>query len=116
MALVGEFAGRVDAHLVADARHGRGMVQQIGRALAEDHVASGMHVRTDMKQHFLVVVHVDMLIDHDDDLAEHHLAQAPNGGHHFARLLRVTLADGDKGKIVEDAEPGQIVVDDLGYK
>ena len=41
MAFVRKLSRGVDAHLVADARHRGRVIEQIGRPLAENHVATG---------------------------------------------------------------------------
>jgi hypothetical protein len=74
----GKLSRCVNAHLVTDATDGRRVIEQIGGTLGKDDVAAGMNIRPDMEQYFLVIVHVYVLIHDHDDLAEHHLPEAPN--------------------------------------
>ena len=56
-----------------------------------------------MEQHILLIVHIDVLIDHDDELGEAHLPGAPDRVHDATGLAGIFLADLDERAIVKRA-------------
>src|SRR5262245_53424190 len=113
MTFLRELARGIDPHLVTTAADRCSMVQDIRRPLVENHVAARMHVRAYVKPNSVVIVHIHVRVHHHDDLGEHELPEAPDATHYFASLLRISLLDCDKCKVVKHAECGQIVVDQL---
>ena len=80
----------------------------------ELNIALGVDVVGYAQHHLGDVLHVAVLVHHDDALGEHGLAQRPDGVHHLARVAGVALADGNQHQVVEDAFDGQMNVHDLG--
>ena len=62
------------------------MIEHIQGPLHHLKVILRIDVVEDTPPDFFHVLHVDMRIDDDDHLAEHHLPHAPNGMHDTARL------------------------------
>ena len=79
------------------------MVERIDGAESELDVALGVDVVGDAQDDFGHVLHVAILVDDDDALGEHGLAERPDGVHDLARLAGIAFADGDDHQVVEDA-------------
>jgi hypothetical protein len=79
-------AGGVHAHLRAVVRQAAGVVERIHRPHDELDVALRVDVVQRLPGHLAGVLHVHVLVHHHDALAEHRLAQAPDGVHHLARV------------------------------
>src|ERR1043165_4396605 len=62
---------------------------------------------------FTDVLHVYVLVDHDDALGEHGLTHRPDSVHDFARLPGIRLADRDQHKVVKHAFNRKVDVDKL---
>ena len=60
------------------------------------------------------VLDVAVLVDDDDALGEHGLADGPDAVHDLAGVACVGLADGYDHEVVEDAGGGEVDVYDLG--
>jgi hypothetical protein len=82
---------------------GAGVVENVHRAVHDFAVALRVAIAEEVEEHVLFVVHVHVLVDHDDELGEAHLPGAPDGVHHAAGLVGVFLADFHVGAIVEHA-------------
>src|SRR5262245_23592111 len=70
---------RVDPHLAAERRQIRRIVEIVDRPFGHLDVAQRIHVRADDPRDLTEVLHVDVLVDDDDGLREHQLAEAPEG-------------------------------------
>ena len=109
----GNFLRRVDAEFAADGDFAGGVVEHVGRAFGEDAVALRIGVGAETEEDFAGVVHVHVVVHHDDVFGEHHLAHAPEAVHDFVGLHRVGLLDADEDEVVEDAFGRQRDVHDL---
>ena len=90
------------------------MVQGVHRALDEEDVPLGVDVVAEAPEAFRDVLDVHFPVEDHDDLAEHHLPEAPEGAGHLAGVAGVALVDGDEGEIVEDPLHGEVYVHHLG--
>ncbi len=104
----------VDAEFAAAGDFAGGVVEHVGRAFGEDAVALRVGVGAEAEEDFAGVVHVHVVVHHDDVFGEHHLAHAPEAVHDFVGLHRVGLADAHEDEVVEDAFRRQRDVHDLG--
>ena len=80
------FARGVDAHLGTVVRQARGVIERIDGTESELDVALRVDVVRYSEDNLSNVLHVAILIHHDDAFGEHGLAERPDGVHHFARL------------------------------
>src|SRR5206468_4093055 len=103
-----------DAHLAAPGQVGGGMVENVGGAFGEDGIALRVGVGAEAEENFAGVVHVHVVVHHDDIFGEHHLAHAPEAMHDFVGLHGITLFDADKDQVVENAFSRQCEIHDLG--
>src|SRR5215831_1577676 len=107
---------RVDPHLAAKRRQLRRVVQIVDGTLCHLHVADGIDVRADDPGDLVQVVDVHVLVDDDNRLREHQLAEAPEGAHDLAGVSGVPLIDRDDDEIVKDAGSREMHVDDLRHR
>ena len=91
------------------------MVELVERPQLHDHVAHRVDVGASLEEDLVVVVHVDVLVHHDDALRERQQPERPHGVDHLARMAGIGLADRDDRAVVERACGGQVVVDDLRH-
>ena len=89
------------------------MVEDVDRAVNDLAVALRVAVAEQVEQHVLLVMHVDVLVHHDDELRERHLPRAPDRMHHPPRLEGVLLLDLHERAVVEHAADRQGVIDDV---
>ena len=78
----------VDAHLAAVGRQIAGVLEVVHRPARELDVALRIVVRADDPGDLRLVLHVDVLVDDDDRLREHQLAEPPARVHDLARVAR----------------------------
>ncbi len=108
-----DFLRRVDAEFAAAGDFARGVVEHVGRAFGEDAVALRVGVGAEAEEDFAGVVHVHVVVHHDDVFGEHHLPHAPEAVHDFVGLHRVGLLDAHEDEVVEDALGRERDVHDL---
>ena len=87
------------------------MVERVDRAQRKLNVAFGIDMVQNLERDLADVLHVHILVNHDDALSEHRLPQRPDGVHHFAGLAGIGLFDGDQHQVVKDAFDRKIDVD-----
>src|ERR1700741_4089774 len=92
------------------------MIERVDGAERELDVALWVDVVGHAEDDFAYVLHVAVLVDYDDALGEHCLAQRPDGAHHFACVPRIALADGDDHEVVKDSFDWQVNVDEFGNR
>ena len=78
------------------------MIQAVARALDEDGVALGIHVRPKIEEHLARVVHVHVLVHRHDHLREHHLSGPPQPVHQFEGLVGVLFLQAHERQVVKD--------------
>src|SRR5690606_19855221 len=95
----GALRGRVDAELRPEAGDRRREVEVVDRGRLDEHaVAGGIDPRRHGPHDVLPVARVDVVIDDDDELRVHELAQIrPDAEHDAARVPGILLADADDG-------------------
>ena len=89
------------------------MIERVDGAEGELNIALRIDVVGDAENDFAHVLDIAILIDNQDALGEHGLAERPDGVHDFARLAGITFADGHDHEVVKDAFDGQIDVDNF---
>ena len=92
---------------------GAGVIEDVDGAVDDLVIALGIAVGKEVEEDILLVVHVNVLVDDDDELGEAHLPRAPDRVHHPPRLHRVFLVDFDEGAVVKHAADRQRVIDDV---
>ena len=89
------------------------MVERIDGPHRELDVALGVDVVAHLECNVGNILHVHVLIDHDNALGEHSLPQRPDRVHDLPGLSRIRLANRHQHQIMEHAFHGQIDVHDL---
>ena len=89
------------------------MIERVDGAEGELNVALGIDVVGDAEDDFAHVLHIAILIDNQDALGEHGLAERPDGVHDFARVAGIAFADRHDHEVVKDRLDGQIDVDNF---
>src|SRR5690606_137675 len=94
----------------------RGEIQVVdGCVFHQNRVAYRVHARGHGPYHFLPLPDVHVVVDHDDELRVHELAQhAPDAEHHSLGMAGILLADRNDGQAITAALGRQVEVDDLG--
>src|SRR5688500_12543114 len=112
----GPLAGRVDAHLRAQAGYRAGEVEVIDRGVGDERgVALRIDARADRPYHLFPVADVDVLVAHHHELGVHELAQiAPYAEHDALGVAGILLAHAHHRQPVRAGLGRQVEVDDLG--
>src|ERR1700674_67997 len=109
----GPFAGGIDAHLRSVVGQAGSVVERIDGPQHELNIALRIDVVEHLERDLADVLHVDVFVDHENALGEHSLTERPDRIHHFARLSRIRLLDGNDHQIMIDTFNGKVDVDDF---
>src|SRR5581483_9822144 len=90
------------------------MVERIDRTHDELYVPLRIDVIKRLPGHLARILHIHILIHHDNALREHRLSQTPDGVHYLTRVARIRLADGHQHQVMKDALSRHGDVADLG--
>ena len=98
----GELFRRIYSEFAADGELTGCVVEHIGRPFREDAIALRVGVGAEAKKNVAGIVHVDVVIHHDEVFGKHHLPHSPKPVHNLIRLHRIGLLDAYENKVVKD--------------
>ena len=101
-----ELFGCVDAELATDSNLTSRVIEHIGWSFREDAVALRIGVGTQPKKNVAGIMHVHVMVHHDEVFCEHHLPHSPKAMHDLVGLHRIGLFDAYEDKVVKDAFGG----------
>src|SRR5688572_6174184 len=106
-------AGGIDSHLAAERRRDRRVVEIVDRAGDNLDVPRRIHVGAGNPRDLGLVLYVHVLVDDDDALGEHELAETPDRAHDLAGVAGIAFVDRDEHEVVENPGGREVHVDDL---
>lgn len=89
--------------MAAHVRYILRVIQAVARAFDECAVALWIGVREPAEEDFAGVMHVAVVVHHNDVFTEHHLAHAPEAVHDFVSLPRVLFTNAYDNEIMKNA-------------
>src|SRR6516164_661145 len=108
--LSGQLAGGIDSKFRADSNFARGMIQDVRRAFGENGIALWVSRGAQTEKDLAGVMHIHVVIHHNNILGKHHLPHPPQAMHDFIGLHRIRLLDTYEDQVVKHSFGGQSYV------
>ncbi len=91
------------------------MIENIHRPMHNLRIPLRITIRKQMEEHFLLAVHIHMLIHNNDELGKRHLPRPPDRMHHPTRLQWILFANLHKRAIMKNSRYRQRIIHNIRH-